>query len=344
MLRIHLISLVLSAAVLPACVPTRSLADDDARTWWLGIVTRPLDAPLRAQTGLSGDRGLLIDSVAVDGPAEAAGIEQYDVLVSVNDHEVGDARPLDDAWDTNSPDPVSVKLLRGGHVLEFELTPEPAPATSPNPADEPPLYGMYLSQLRLDLKPISATVREQLPDPYTGGVEVTFVQDGMPADIAGFKPGDVIVGLDKWEIRDLKDVQWVLDSEGGFDRFYIARGDESGREVLFGSMELAGIPNRGFPGVYGSSPSVSGNSLEAQLEDLQRERLDLICDIAAIDLATIESRLTGVPDPDNTEAVRRVWNQHRELQDRKQAFEEELLVVDTKIAYLKRRVGELKAE
>jgi hypothetical protein len=348
MLRIHVISLVVSAAVLPASVPARTLADDDARTWWLGIVTRPVDPPLRAQTGLRGDRGLLVDSVAADGPAEAAGIERYDVLISVNDHEVGESHPLDDAWGTRSPDPVSLKLLRGGHLLEFELTPQPAPESSPSPDDEPPLHGIrhpYLTQLGLDLKPISDTVRQQLPEPYTGGVEVTYVADEMPADIAGFKAGDVIVGLEKWEVRDLQDVLWVLNSKEGFDRFYIARGDESGREVLFGSMELAGIPGgTGIPGVHGSSPSLSGHSLEAWLEDVVRERRELIGDIAAIELAVIESRLSGVPNPDDMEAVRRVWNTHRDLLERKRAFEEELLVLDTKIAYLKRRVAELNSE
>ena len=100
---IRLLSLVVSVAVLSGFGPSRSWADDGADdappTYSLGLVARPLDAPLRAQTNLSDDRGLLVDSVTVDGPADKAGVEQYDVLIAVDDHEVGTADAVDDAWE-----------------------------------------------------------------------------------------------------------------------------------------------------------------------------------------------------------------------------------------------------
>ena len=59
---------------------------------WLGIEAQDLTPQLAESLGIPDVRGVLIAGVLRDGPAADAGIEPGDVITSVNDMEVSDAR------------------------------------------------------------------------------------------------------------------------------------------------------------------------------------------------------------------------------------------------------------
>src|SRR4051812_14577750 len=52
---------------------------------WLGVNTSPPPHVLRQQLQLPRGVGLVVDMVAPDSPAQAAGVKQYDVLHKLND-------------------------------------------------------------------------------------------------------------------------------------------------------------------------------------------------------------------------------------------------------------------
>ncbi len=57
-------------------------------TPFIGVVTQPLSAELRAQTGLAEGFGLLVVEVMPDSPARTAGIQQHDVLITLGDQKL----------------------------------------------------------------------------------------------------------------------------------------------------------------------------------------------------------------------------------------------------------------
>lgn len=63
--------------------------DKEPRGAWLGVRLSPVPPPLRAHLGLK-DKGVMIDNIVEDSPADKAGIEQYDVIVSLDGEGVSD--------------------------------------------------------------------------------------------------------------------------------------------------------------------------------------------------------------------------------------------------------------
>jgi regulator of sigma E protease len=53
------------------------------------------------------------------------------------------------------------------------------------------------------------------------------VKDGMPAAVAGIKPGDVITNVDGWSVEGFEDVQRIVGTGGGRPlKFHVNRGGE----------------------------------------------------------------------------------------------------------------------
>ncbi len=56
---------------------------------WLGVAVRPLTAQTAEQAGLSEPRGAVVEGVVPGSPADRAGLQKGDVVVTVNDQPVG---------------------------------------------------------------------------------------------------------------------------------------------------------------------------------------------------------------------------------------------------------------
>ena len=307
--------------------------------YWLGLACEDLSAPLRRQCGLEAGEGLLVFSVAVDGPAATAGLELYDVLLSVNDQKVGTGHGLEQVWDGSAGVEVRLEVLRQGQQRVIAVTPQPRPAAPQRTrTDEPPRHGVqhkFLRELRLELKPLSAEARKSLPDTYEGGVEIAAVDQDSFAAMAGMRKGDIIVALENWQIRNLDDVAYVLNTQGEFDKFYLVRPGEAGATPFYGRMELAGIPG-GMPGMQ----------QEIVISRLKQDRSELLNEIASLELAMIDVRLPLLlvsREEITVEQTKEVRQRYLQLRDRKESFEAELLGIEAKLALAKRQYAELRS-
>ncbi|HOX24645.1 MAG TPA: PDZ domain-containing protein [Candidatus Krumholzibacteria bacterium] len=94
------------------------LALDGLDRGFLGIV--PEDA---------GDgKGVEVAEVIEDGPAESAGIEEGDIIIALDDEEIGDSADLHDFLaDTEAGQDIEVRVLRDGKKQEFALELAEAP-------------------------------------------------------------------------------------------------------------------------------------------------------------------------------------------------------------------------
>ena len=63
-------------------------------TPYIGVITAPAPPPLVAQLGLTSGFGLLVEEVLPDSPAQAAGIQRYDVLKQLNDQQLVEPNQL----------------------------------------------------------------------------------------------------------------------------------------------------------------------------------------------------------------------------------------------------------
>ena len=88
-----------------------------------GLNVRALNARASRMLGLSVDEGLLVISVDPRSPAEAAGIEPYDVIVAVDGQRVTDSAAASALLRSHRPgETVLLRVVRNGREVEVPMT------------------------------------------------------------------------------------------------------------------------------------------------------------------------------------------------------------------------------
>jgi serine protease Do len=154
---------------------------------WIGVQIQPVTPEIADSLGLKVAGGALVAEPQKDGPAVKAGVEAGDVIVSIDDRPVQDARDLARRIGGMPPNAtVKLGLVRKGEQKTITMTLGELPNTREARADRdiPDREGRFDgSNLGLSLAPAG---REP-------GVVVTEVDPSSPSAEFGFRPGDVIL-------------------------------------------------------------------------------------------------------------------------------------------------------
>jgi serine protease Do len=175
-----------------------------------------------------------VTSLAASGPGEEVGLEEGDVILSVEGVRVRRALDFKRALlDRNPGEEVPLRVRRNGVSQNLRLV-----LGKPR-GYEPTISDRTWSLLGLRLAPISEQSFRRMNVPYRGGLRVLAVRTDSPASFQGMRHGDILVGMHKWETVSLENVAYILQS-GEFQRsqpvkFYIVRGNET----LFGHIQVS---------------------------------------------------------------------------------------------------------
>ncbi len=156
---------------------------------WLGVYIQRLTPEAAENLGISGRQGALVSDVTSGAPAEKAGIRSGDVIVAFNGKEIRDEHDLPQAVASMTPGKtVDVRLLRDGKEMAIAVTIAEMEGEPAKPAG-----GHELSKnLGLTVQDITPEIAQRFEIENTKGVVVTGVEDGSPAEDAGFNEGDII--------------------------------------------------------------------------------------------------------------------------------------------------------
>ena len=199
---------------------------------WLGVHIQPVTEDIAASLGLEGTEGAIVARVQPESPAEAAGLEQGDVITAVDQVPIEDTRTLSQtiaAIDAGTP--AALTVWRDGQFIELTAAiANAAPAkeasadvSSTDEAGRLDTFGLRLENV--DSQPGDGADMEG----GSGAVVVAGVAPGSTAHRKGVRPGDTIVSVDKEPVGSIAEVD---------ERIEAAQGD--GREAVLMLMSRDG--------------------------------------------------------------------------------------------------------
>jgi serine protease Do len=177
-----------------------------ARRGFLGVTIQPVDKMTAEALGLDEAEGALVNSVAPDSPAEKAGIEDGDIIVTFNGENVKSSTALVKIVSSLGVDEkATLEVLRGGDRKTLSVVTGERPRPD---AEEPEQAPGVSEELGMELSGLSTVLRQQysIPDDVTGAL-VLRVAPNLRQRVAR---GDVIVEVNRQKVESAADVSSAI--------------------------------------------------------------------------------------------------------------------------------------
>jgi Do/DeqQ family serine protease len=192
-------------------VMTQLIRDGRVRRGQLGVGIQNVTSDLAGSFGLKDVRGVIVTSVSSNSPAERAGIKQGDVIVSFNGVNLNDGNELRNRVAQTAPDTqAAIGIIRTGNAQTLnvklgEFQPKTdVPTLGKSNSNADPLSG----KLGLSLEPMTPQIAQRFDlKNAPNGLVVTTVQGGSAADEAGILPGDVILQINRQDVKTVDQVK-----------------------------------------------------------------------------------------------------------------------------------------
>ncbi|WP_223385664.1 DegQ family serine endoprotease [Oricola cellulosilytica] len=200
---------------------------------YLGATFDLVTPSIAESLGMKRPLGAIVTEVDRDSPAARAGLRPGDVILSMDGQMIEHPDALGYRLATAGPGKtVTLVLLSGGRRVAVDILLERAGRASGGREVEisgrSPLAGSTIAD-------ISPRILDRLRIRYRGnGVIVTEVLRGSPAARAGFRPGDVLLRINRRELGAVEDVIDVTRNGGRSWSFEINRGGAMIRQFFRG--------------------------------------------------------------------------------------------------------------
>ena len=178
---------------------------------WLGVLIQDVTRELAESFNMDKPHGALVAKVLADSPAERAGIEVGDIIVSYDGAEIAfssDLPPLvgNSKIDSNVP----MGIIRAGKRKNLDVMIAKLPEQDKlAQADKTGSQAAPANAMSLVVKELTAEQREQL-DQAEGGILVEKVMPGAGSD-AGIRKGDVILSVNNIKVESVAQFEQLLD-------------------------------------------------------------------------------------------------------------------------------------
>ncbi len=185
---------------------------------YLGVDAQPLDASMAAALNLPSTRGALLASVEKGSPAEEAGIEPGDVVLSWGPASISTSEDLKINAQLSVPGShVRIGVFRDGKQIERTVTLRAAsvrgtPAVHPSACS---LAGTVAPGRPEEIAVVELSPERAAQLPGGRGVGISEVPAHSAAADAGLRVGDVILRVGKVSIRAARDIVVAINGYSG---------------------------------------------------------------------------------------------------------------------------------
>lgn len=195
----------------------------------IGVMIQELTKELAESFGLSEPNGALVVAVQKDSPAEKAGVAVSDVILEFDGKDVDSSADLPRIVGNTKPgSKVSMQVWRDGKIKKISITVGEIPSEEEITVDGEEKSNKstkHINRLGLALSELTDEQKEQLE--VSSGLLVEDVKTGAAASRAGIQPGDVILGLNNKDVKNIKHFNKLLEKieQGRNIALLIRRGE-----------------------------------------------------------------------------------------------------------------------
>jgi len=192
-----------------------------ARRGWIGVRIQQVTEEIAQGMGLPNSQGALVADVTRDGPAQKAGLQNGDVVISFDNKPIGDSKLLPRVVAaTPIGKTVNIDVLRKGRKQSYRIVIaklDEGPPDKPGkklPPPAAPKAKSKLSQLGLTVVTLDENARAKYKlAGNVQGVVVSAVDPASPAADKNFRPGDVIVEAQNQPVKTPADLETRVDAD-----------------------------------------------------------------------------------------------------------------------------------
>ena len=170
---------------------------------WIGMTVQSLDSNLSNYLGVPGDVGLMVTAVETESPAARAGIDEGDIILSIDGLRITDILAYQAKMNEISAEQtLSVEISRKGKITRISIE------TAIFPLDR----ALELASQRLGIKVTDLDEQSQLTYGIktNTGVLIIEMSRGSHLDQLGVRPGDIIRQIDEARVETLVDFKAAI--------------------------------------------------------------------------------------------------------------------------------------
>ncbi len=203
---------------------------------YLGIQIGEISEELQEAFGLENRKGVLVQSVYENMPAEEAGVKKGDIITEVNGEEIESNDHLIRAISSLMPgEKVELTIIRNGKKIKMkaELT-DRAESLPGNPLvdkKEEKYEGGTFKELGIKVMELNSRLRERFRvENNVEGVLVVEIDSSSPASESGLREGDVIIEVNQKPVKSIEDYEKATSEikKGNVVLIYVQRAGFSG--------------------------------------------------------------------------------------------------------------------
>jgi len=181
------------------------LKKGEVKRGWLGVVLQEMDDKLAKTFGLDKPEGALVSDVIKGDPADKAGLKAGDIILEINGKKLENHKELINIIGSKSPgDTVVLKVLRDGKKIDIKVKLGKRKGTTK----------VGESKIREDVpvsvEDLNESEMKQLNINF--GVKVIDVDATSNAYEAGLRKGDIIIWINRKEVKSSEDFYNIYDS------------------------------------------------------------------------------------------------------------------------------------
>jgi serine protease Do len=172
----------------------------------IGVSITPITEEDKDAFKLKDKKGALVNEVNPGGPADKAGVKQYDVIVEVNGEKVNDNNDLKlKVADIEPGKKINLKVIRDGKEQMLAVTVEEL-----EPAEAKAKVQSSDKDLGFSVRELNPNLARRLGIKTQRGLIITDVKDHSEAARKGLAPDDIILEVNRQPVETVDDFNRIL--------------------------------------------------------------------------------------------------------------------------------------